>query len=133
MKPLSPLALFATCLLAGCHGVAHDEQIDGPYHLLALDVDEEMHVAYDFGDGTSIGRIPATVFAAGSDSQYVVAARHPDNDRSTTEYYYLVRALDGPLVDPSVTVRGPLDLSTFQSESERLGLPPMTLEIDSLK
>jgi hypothetical protein len=120
-------------MLAGCHGMAHDEQIDGPYWLTAIDTLEEMHVSYDMGGGSSIGRIPATVFAAGFDDQYIVAAQHPGNDRSKTEYYYLVRALDGRLVDPSVTVRGPFDQAAFAQETARLNLPPLTIEIAALE
>ena len=127
-----PSILAATALLAGC-GFVHNERLDGPYRLNAIDAGSEMSVCYDLGDGNCIGRISETVFAVGWNSSYLVAARHPHNDKSKVEYFYLVRALDGPLVDPSVTVRGPFDLSSFEQERQRLGLPSLTRELASLK
>jgi hypothetical protein len=129
----SSIVSAAAAVLSGCYGMAHDDRIDGPYRLVAIDAIEEMQVAYDLGDDASIGRIPATVFWVGFDARYIVAARHPDNDRSITQYFYLVRALDGPIVDPNVTVRGPFDRATFAQETTRLGLPPLTTEVQSLK
>jgi hypothetical protein len=122
----------AAALLAGCEFV-HDERLDGPYRLNAVDVDSEMSVCYDLGNGNCIGRISETVFAVGWNSSYLVAARHPHSDKSKIEYFYLDRALDGPLVDPSVTVRGPLNLRSFEQERQRLGLPILTRELASLK
>jgi hypothetical protein len=127
-----PSICAATALLAGC-GFVHDEQLDGPYRLNAVDVDSQMSVCYDLGDGDCIGRISETVFAVGWNSSYLVAARHPHRDKSKVEYFYLVRALDGPLIDPSVTVRGPFDLRSFEQERQRLGLPALTRELASLK
>ena len=118
-----PSVFAAIALLAGC-GFVHDEQLDGPYRLSAIDTDSEMSVCYDLGNGSCIGRISENVFAVGWNSSYLVAARHPHGDKSKAEYFYLVRALDSPLVDPSVTVRGPFDLLSFQQERQRLGLPP---------
>ena len=127
------LSIFAaTALLAGC-GFVHDERLDGAYRLNAVDADSEMSVCYDLGDGNCIGRISEAVFAVCWNSSYLVAARHPHGDKSRVEYFYLVRALDGPLVDPSVTVRGPFDLQSFEQERQRLGLPSLTRELASLK
>jgi hypothetical protein len=128
----SPSIFAATALVAGC-GFVHDERLDGPYRLIAVDADSEMRVCYDLGDGNCIGRISETVFAVGWNSSYLVGARHPHNDKSKVEYFYLDRALDGPLVDPSVTVRGPFDLMSFEQERQRLGLPTLTRELASLK
>lgn len=125
------LALIATVMVTGC-GFVHDERIDGPYRLVAVDVNTEMIVCYDLGRDC-IGRIPETVFAVGADAKHVVAARHPHGDRSRTEYYYLIRELDGPLVGPKVAVRGPFDSQAFEVERQRLALPSLKREIVSLK
>jgi hypothetical protein len=124
--------LATTALLVGC-GFVHDELLDGPYRLNAIDANSEMSVCYDLGDGDCIGRISETVFAVGWNSSYLVAARHPHGDKSKVEYFYLVCGLDGPLVDPSVTVRGPFDWRSFEQEHQRLGLPGLTRELTSLK
>lgn len=114
------LVLFAISL--GACGVVHDEHIDGPYRLVAIDVSEQMAICHEL-EGDCVGRIPETVYAVGFDTKYLVAARHPNNDQSRTEYYYLTRALDGPLIDPSTTVSGPFNASEFEVERRRLDLP----------
>jgi hypothetical protein len=117
------LVLF-TIPLGAC-GFVHDERIDGPYRLVAIDVWEEMAICYEIENGC-IGRIPETVYTVGFDAKYLVAARHPNNDQSKTEYYYLTRALDGPLIDPSATVSGPFNADEFEAERTRLNLPPFS-------
>lgn len=104
--------------LTAC-GFVHDEHIDGPYRLVAVDVMEDMAVCYELRDGC-IGRIPETVYAVGFNEKYLVVARHPNSDRSKSEYYYVERGLDGPLVDPSVSVRGPFVAAEFESEESAL-------------
>ena len=69
------LVLF-TIPLGAC-GFVHDERIDGPYRLVAIDVSEEMAICYEIENGC-IGRIPETVYAVGFDTKYLVAARHPN-------------------------------------------------------
>jgi hypothetical protein len=122
----------STALLAAC-GFVHDERIDGPYRLVAVDELPQMIICYDLSDGDCIGRISATVFAVGWNSSYLVAARHPNNDKSKVEYFYLVRELDGPAIDPTITVRGPFNSQALEEERQRLGLPNITLELASLK
>ena len=99
-------------------------RIDGPYELVAIDVPSQMHLAYDIGDGASVGRVPATVFAAGADARHVIAKRHPDGDRTRTEWYILVRAQDSASADPSASVIGPLTEAQFGAERKRLGVAP---------
>jgi hypothetical protein len=96
-------------------------------------------VCYHLADGDCVGRIPETVFAVGFNRDYVVAARHPHKftdttlDRSRSEYFYIVRSVDGPLVDPRQSLRGPFGETAFQREQKRLGLPDFTREIAGLR
>ena len=120
-----------TIVLAAC-GFVTDEHIDGPYRLVAIDVNEDMGVCYSV-NRDCVGRIPETVFAVGWNNSFIVAARHPKNDRSRVEYFYIDRAVDGTFVDPSVSVRGPFDSQAFEQEKRRLGLPPFRREIAGLK
>lgn len=55
-------------LLAGC-GFVHDERIDGPYRLIAVDGDDEMSLSYSLPGGNAIGRISSTVFAVGNNKK----------------------------------------------------------------
>ncbi|RIX27389.1 hypothetical protein [Sphingomonas edaphi] len=127
---------FALFILASCS--PQSSRIDGPYLLDITDIPEDAMVCYELPKGDCIGRIEQTVFTVGSNEDYIVAARHPHKfedttlDRSRTEYFYLIRALDGPLVDPDVTVRGPFSRADFERERQRLDLPAFSHEIASL-
>ena len=107
--------------ISGC-GPVNDERISGPYKLWATDIDEQLHVCYALEDGC-IGRIPATVFEVGYDDRHIVAGVDQHNDGSEIRFYYIIRSLDGPLVDPSVSVKGPFFSDQFEQEKVRLALP----------
>lgn len=129
--------LAATLLLAGCGFPVRNEKVDGPYRLFAADVVEQTSLSYDLGGDALAGRVSPTVFAAGWNADYVVAARHPcaeacsKPDRGRTEYFYVIRAKDGPGATDDA-VRGPFDEAGFEAERRRLGLPPLTIKVAGL-
>jgi hypothetical protein len=134
------VAVGACVLASACFPYgAETQRLAGPYILVAIDTVEQSSVAYDLGDGGSIGRVPETVFAVGWDARHIVAARHPHEvdddhlDKTKTEFFYIIRANDGPYVDPSASVRGPFNAVGFESERRRLGLPGFRREIANLK
>ena len=117
------LLMMLSCLLiAGC-GFVHDEVITGTYRLIAVDMDEQMGICYDLGDGSAAGRINETVFAYGFNNRYIVAKQHPNDDRSITYYYYLDMTKDSKYADPSDSVTGPLNEGNFALASRKLSLP----------
>jgi hypothetical protein len=124
-------------MLASCNAGAG--RIDGAYLLEVTDIPEDAMVCYELQKGVCVGRIEQTVFAVGSNQNYLVAARHPHKfedttlDRSRTEYFYIIRSLDGPLVDPKETVRGPFDRASFERRRQKLSLPDFSREIAGLK
>ena len=111
----------------------HDEHITGPYRLIAVDIDEQMDVSYDLGNGSTVGRIGETVFAYGFDQRYIVAKQHPSNDRRITNYFYLEMAKDSEYADPPASVTGPLSLQDFESASQQLNLPKFSRVIKHLE
>ena len=119
-------------LVSGC-GYGHDEHITGPYRLIAVDVDKQMSISYDLGDGSAIGRIDETVFAFGYDKRFIVAKQHPDGDRSVTNYFYLDMTKDSKYADPSDSVIGPLTKTEFAAEAKRLNLPEFTRTLTALE
>ena len=130
MKQIST-ALVACLLLVGC-GFVCDERIDGPYHLNAVDVEDQMSVSYSLPGGDSIGRISSTVFAVGKNKDFLVAKRHPNGDRTITEFYYLIRANDSAYAEPTKSVRGPFTEKEFKEAAIRLGLPSFTRTLERL-
>jgi hypothetical protein len=124
VKNLTPLLAICLFSLAGCRPLAHDETLIGPYHLRAEQTDEQMHLCYVLPNGDSVGRIEPYVFAVGWDEHYIVAKQLPS--RGITNFFILNISLDGPLVDPSVSLTGPLTGHAFKAKSSELHLPPFT-------
>jgi hypothetical protein len=115
----------ALLLLAACNMcVAYDEELDGPYRLMAIDVREQMSVVYGSPDGSGTYRIGETVFAVGWDRRHLIAKRHPDGDSTRTEYYVLEREKDSPTAPASASVRGPFDSVAFEQARQTLGVAP---------
>ena len=110
--------------LWGCGQPVRYEKIDGPYIVVAADVVEDRHLSYDLGDGASISRVGATVVGVGHDRRYITVQRQPKDAPRTTEYYYVVRELDGRDA-PAEAVKGPFDEATFRAEVARLNLPDL--------
>jgi hypothetical protein len=126
------LSVFAATLALQSCGFVHEQEIVGPYRLVAVDSMEDMMVCYQLATGDCVGRVGATVFAVQSGDTYIVAARHPKTDKLRTEYFYIIRALDKPEADPAVAVRGPYDEATFKAEQARLRLPAFASPIGIL-
>jgi hypothetical protein len=137
-RTLSALIFLLTgAALSACGAPVFDRQIDGPYRLRATDSEQERMVCYGLDLDSCVERIPAFVVAVGSNANFVVAERHPlkaDGFRATgaDEYFYIDRKVDGPYVDPSVSVHGPFDLAAYGAEQARLGLPPLR-KIDHIR
>jgi hypothetical protein len=136
-------ALLVLLLLAGCgNDTVH---VAGPFYLMWIDISEEtaLYRCPDGPDGRlgcAVDGLPnSTVFAAGADSRYVVAARHPRNnnvtDKSVTQYFYFARTKAersgwGP--DPEKII-GPLTQPEFEAASTAYHLPSLSIVLDDLK
>src|SRR5262245_52154150 len=115
-RPVLLCFTLAAALTAGC-GFARDVPLEGPYRLVAADIDEDMMLCRCYGPNDNCeGLTDATIFQAGVNAKYVVVARHPRHDwtkapdRSVTEYYYVVRSPNE--ADPRSTwlmIVGPMD------------------------
>jgi hypothetical protein len=125
------LAVLVLPCTYGCD--AHRERLVGPYELVAIDTEDQMHVAYDLGNGDSIGRIPETVFSVGFNNRYLVAKQHPNGNRAVTAYWYLEIDRDKKYADPKESVRGPMVLKEFEREKVQKGLPEFSITIKGLE
>jgi hypothetical protein len=136
-------------LLAGCApfgGFVHDEHLGGPYRLVAVDEMEQMGICRSVPDGSGdcVGDgLPSdTVFAAGINAQYLVAARRATRDPfgeapknpGAIEYYYVVRtAGEGGRGPPPENIVGPLTEPDFNRARQELGLPEFTRVFEELR
>lgn len=130
--------LFSLLLLSlpGCSDTLHQWPIDGPFYIGYIEDPRETRVMRCFPDGGCAGdELPdPVVYAAGADARYVVAARHPNGDRSKTEYYYVLRTPpDEKGYGLHKTLFGPFDAQTFEVEKRRLNLPEFTTILDEYR
>ncbi len=127
-------------LLAGCD---QDKiQVAGPFYLTYFETYDQMALFRCPGPNTGCageGLPGSTVFAAGADKKYIVAARHPwsdhNIDRSVTQYYYFarIRLESGGWGDNPEKIVGPLDKQEFDAATASLHLPPLSIVLDDLK
>lgn len=121
--------------LAGC-GFYSDETLTAKYKLVAVDVREQMALCWDEGGGLCSFLVGPTLYSAGYDKDYVVAAIHPEGaNKAVTQYFYIVRdpkleARDGPRGE---NIHGPFNAREYSKEAARLRLPPFTRTFDDLR
>lgn len=126
--------------MPGGWGFVHDQELVGPYKLVAVDSREQMVVcrALEGGNCAGDGLPGPTVFAAGGDDRYLVIARHPTDfaepvNKAITEYYYAERSANEGEQRSRPTVHGPLDKAQFDAEARRLGLPGFSIVFKDLE
>jgi hypothetical protein len=105
----------------------------GPYELAWIDIPDDVYVARVLGNGNSLGRIDARVFAVGWDGRYLVAQQHPQGDKRITNYYIIDSFRDNESADASKVLIGPLSETEFKKKSALLRLPGFTKILPSLK
>ena len=113
-------AVLVVFILGAC-GFNHDEQLVGPYRLVAADTSEQMAVCEGTGSAVHCV-IPATVFAVGWNSSFIIAKQHPFDlpqatqpDKSITSFW-IIRV-------PDRVVIGPLTKGEFEARRAVLGVP----------
>ena len=129
IKPLLALIAFSA---TSC-SYAYHKHLVGSYHLSAIDVMRQMSIYYDGPSDETAGRIDQTVFSVGWNDQYIVAKQHPNNNRTITNFFYIIIAYDGPNSDLSKCVVGPLTEAEFIKKQGEMRLPSFQLTIQSLQ
>jgi hypothetical protein len=142
------VALMALAVSACLFDTIHDEQLVGPYRLHAIDTMETMAILWEIPGGGLVGDgLPGpTVFAAGHNDRFLVAAVHPPvcpdigpdcSDfamrRAVTEYWYVIRSPDERERIPYDGIRGPFSARQFAAEKARLALPEFSIRFTELE
>ena len=122
-------------LLLGCGGPAYEERLSGPWRLVAVDTIGQLNLVWCSSDGSTCAgdRLPdLAVYAAGSNERFVIVAGHPSTDRfggfnrSVSEFFYITRSQEEDTrLDPKA-VKGPFDVSLYETEKLRVGLPDLS-------
>jgi hypothetical protein len=121
------LAALCFGLLTAC-GFVHDERIDGPYRLVAIDTSDQMMICFDLGKGNCIGRTPSTTIGYNFNERWVTAAvqRGPG---APTKYYFIDRSADDKFLNADEITQGPLSEAEFIDRAQELGLPAISRQI----
>lgn len=132
------LVLMAALLSSSCFGLFDFgiEWQDGRYALIWVNSYGTMALGYEddavSGASNSYGTlVDPEVFSVGSDAHYVVAAQHPDGNKSVTLYFILDKSQQPHLKD--VGVLGPLTDEEFAAKRAELNLPTFSKTIEILR
>ena len=116
-----PSFLVAAALF-GCD--SGDRWESGKYRVYWIDASANLNLGYDLGNGGGIiQRVEFQVISIGEDARWIVAARHPEGDKTKTEYFYFSKPDDGPYKNMNEIVQGPFTESEFRQKSKDLNLP----------
>lgn len=118
------LLTLSLIFLTAC-GFVHDERIVGPYRLVAVDTERDLHVCYDLGHGDCLGRTPSTLTGYGFNDRWVTAAVQR-NSGAPVEYYFIDRLADRRTLNAVDITQGPLSRQEFEARARELGLPSIS-------
>lgn len=116
---------FAAGILAGCDSDHLWES--GPYTVYWINSSADVRLGIEVGGGL-IKRVGPRIFAIGEDDRWIVAARHPEGDRRTEEFFYFAKAEDDPYKNADQVVKGPFTREKFDQLRQELSLPGWTKE-----
>ncbi len=133
---IARLTILSLALSVSACGFVHDETLVGRYKLVAVDIEKDMVLCWGLDNGSCDGLVGPTVFEAGFNDKYVVAARHPsESNKLIVEYYYVVRDSRMEHFDDGsfkLIVKGPFDTGQFSAEKSKLHLPEFELVFSEL-
>jgi hypothetical protein len=91
--------LFSAILLPSCDSWSFWQS--GNYEVYAIDDSTRREFGVNLGGGGIQGLVEPIVVGIGEDTRWIVIKRHPDGDRTRTEFFYLAKldempALFGP-------------------------------------
>ncbi len=143
-------ALTVLAALTGCFAfdTVDDQTLVGPYRLQAIDDMESMAIVWDIPGGGTVGDgLPGpTVFAAGYDNRFLVAAVHPQLcppihascpaygiNRDVTQYWFVARSPDERERLPYGGIKGPFTEDQYAWLKRRLNLPMFSVRFRELE
>ena len=110
--------------ITGCGGIglALDKTIIGRFHLIAVDVKEDVSLSYELDDGNFIGVVNQTVFAVGHNDKYIIVKQHPQQLGKSITNYYVVPVFVKNQYWIEKEVVGPLTKEQFERKKKELNI-----------
>ena len=123
----SGVIILGCLALTACGLPVRREKLEDKYVLFAADAPEDLSICREVGKNSCDGGVPATIAAVGMDGRYIVAAQHPDNNKSITRYYVIDLTVPQSEING---VTGPLTKAQFDDKRRVLDLPPLKWKVD---
>lgn len=116
-------ALLAGCTVAlSACGFVHEEVIDGPYRLVAVDTTDQLRVCYEVDSGC-VGRTPEPVSGYGFNDRWISVL-------VSGQYYVIDRKADSEFAEPGEVVSGPYSAAEFDTLLRERNLPSISARLD---
>lgn len=115
------LLMIAVACLTGCD--SGTKWKSGKYEVYWIDVSSDLTLGLTLGNGVAIGRVMPQVYAVGEDDTWIVAAQHPNGDKTKSQFYYLPKAQDHEHKNAKEIVLGPFTKTEFEKLKAELALP----------
>ena len=120
-RPCGILLVIWAVILTACD--SGTKWKSGKYEVYWIDVSSDLTLGLDIGDGMAIGRVMPQVYAVGENDTWIVAARHPNGNKSTSEFFYFSKAEDHAHKNAEEIVHGPFTEVEFAKIKADLKLP----------
>lgn len=114
--------VFLLTIACSCNFVVNNK-ISGNYHLVAVDVENDICLAYKLEPENYICIIPSEIIAYSKLNQYILIKQVPFQYNSLDTNYYIVPIIKGNLkVFPEDSIIGPLKREEFNTEVSKKNL-----------
>jgi hypothetical protein len=126
MKKLCFIIIIA---VTGCQGFVIDKTVAGKFHLIAVDVKENLSLSYNLNNGDYIGVVNQTVFAVGHNDKYIIVKQHPQILGKNFTDYYIVPVIVKNQYWIEKEVIGPLRRDQFEQKKKELNIENLEFTI----
>lgn len=124
---MKKIGLIILICLSGCLsscGFVINEEVFGKYHLIAVDVDEDLCLGYEDSNENYICIVPSKILAYCKNEKYIFLKQAPYVYNDTLDInYYIVPILEDSIVFyPEDRIIGPLKEQKFKEEISNMNV-----------
>ena len=120
--------LFSAILLPSCDSWSFWQS--GNYEVYAIDDSTRREFGVNLGGGGIQGLVQPIVVGIGEDTRWIVIKRHPDGDKTRTEFFYLAKLEVDAQQRGEDVAHGPFTEAEMTQKTQELKLPTITTRFD---
>ena len=124
MRQISLIILIFISGFFSCCSYVRNEQVVGKYHILAVDVYDDLCLAYELESENYVCLVPSKIVAYYKNEQYLFLKQvpYPGKDILDVNYYVVPIIKDNPAIYPENRIVGPLKELEFSKEIAKMNL-----------